>query len=300
MSRTVSRRGEWRSRAAATARSTAVATVGVSGTRVTITPVATGTATITVTATDAAGSGASAAQTFTVTVMPSSAVDYDEDDDGLIEITTLARLDAVRHDLDGDGEPTAHGATAYGAAFSIVGERQACGGLTGCVGYELTDDLDFDTDADGAVDSDDDYWNGGAGWEPLDSVFFSFFSGFRAIFEGNGHTIANLFIDRDSQAGLFGRTEYQSVIRHVGLTDVTVAGSDDVGGLVGTNNGSVIGSYVTGAVSGTGGSVGGLVGASYGRVAASYAAVDVTGESNVGGLVGENNADVTASYATGG
>ena len=33
-----------------------------------------------------------------------SAVDYDTDDDGLIEIEWLEQLDAVRWDLDGDGE----------------------------------------------------------------------------------------------------------------------------------------------------------------------------------------------------
>ena len=74
---------------------TGVVTVSVSGSRVTLTPVAAGTATITVTATDADGSMASGTQTLTVTVQPSSATDYDTDDDGLIEITTLARLDAV-------------------------------------------------------------------------------------------------------------------------------------------------------------------------------------------------------------
>ena len=31
--------------------------------------------------------------------------DYDTDDDGLIEISTLEQLDAVRYDLDGDGVP---------------------------------------------------------------------------------------------------------------------------------------------------------------------------------------------------
>ena len=33
-----------------------------------------------------------------------SAVDYDADDDGLIEIEWLEQLDAVRWDLDGDGK----------------------------------------------------------------------------------------------------------------------------------------------------------------------------------------------------
>ena len=155
---------------AATSSATGVATVSMSGTRLSIAPVAAGTATITVTATDAGGSGASAAQTFAVTVMPTSTVDYDADDDGLIEITTLAQLDAVRHDLNGDGEPTEDGAPAYAAAFPTVGERQACGGPTGCGGYELGKDLDFDTNGNGRADEGDTYWHGGAGWEPLDRV----------------------------------------------------------------------------------------------------------------------------------
>ena len=283
---------------------TGVVTVSVSGSRVTLTPVAAGTATITVTATDAGGSMAGGTQTLTVTVQPSSAFDYDTDDDGLIEITTLARLDAIRHDLNGDGVPTTDGATAYATAFSTVGDRQACGGLTGCVGYELADNLDFDTNGDGSAGAGDTYWNGGAGWEPIKTAptpgVIVFGAGFQAIFEGNGHTIANLFIDRDSNVGLFGRTSYGSVIRHVGLIDVMVSGSSNVGGLAGTANGSVIGSYVTGTVTGTGEDVGGLAGASWGSlVVASYAAVEVTGGNNVGGLIGENDAAVTASYATG-
>ena len=288
----------------ATSLATGVATVSVSGTRVAITPVGAGTATITVTATDVSGSMAGGTQTLTVTVMPSSAVDYDTDDDGLIEITTLARLDAIRHDLDGDGVPTTDGATDYATAFSTVSERQACGGLTGCVGYELDADLDFDTNRNGRADAGDTYWNNGAGWEPFEAAstpgVIVFGADFRAIFEGNGHTIANLFIDRDSDVGLFGRTAF-SVIRHVGLIDVMVSGSSDVGGLVGTDQGSIIGCYVTGMVSGTGNNVGGLVGQKYGRsIVTSYAAVEVTGGGrNVGGLIGENNTDVTASYATG-
>ena len=66
-------------------------------------------------------------------------------------------------------------------------------GVDGCSGYELLADLDFDTDGDGAVDSDDDYWNDGDGWEPIgwDSRGFSRF--FNAAFDGNEHTLSNLF-----------------------------------------------------------------------------------------------------------
>ena len=285
-----------------------VATVSLSGTRVTITPAAAGTATVTVTATDAGGSTASATQTFTVTVLPSSAIDYDADDDGLIDITTLAQLDAVRHDLDGDGAPSDAGAAAYAVAFPTVEDRQACGGgLAACEGYELLADLDFDSNGNGHSDAGDAYWNGGAGWEPLGRTISYTAPGyiwvssvsFQSIFEGNGHIIANLFVDRESEVGLFGRAGSLSVIRHVGLIDVAVDGRGRVGGLVGNQGGSVIGSYATGTVSGTGEGVGGLVGVNYGSVRASYAAVEVTGGYDVGGLVGENNRVLTASYATG-
>ena len=275
---------------------TGVATVSVSGTRVTITPVAAGTATITVTATDAGGSTASTTQAFTVTVLPSSAIDYDTDDDGLIEITSLRQLDAVRHDLDGDGEPRRGESRAYGRAFPGVDSRQGCGGPTGCVGYELGADLDFDTNGNGLADKDDAYWNRGRGWLRIGN----YAAPFQAVFEGNGHTISNLFVDGFFAVGLFGPTEPSSVIRHVGLIGVSVSGTNVVGGLVGRNSGSVIGSYVTGTVSGTGAAVGGLVGENHGSVVASYAAVEVTGgDDDVGGLVGANHAAVTASYATG-
>ena len=79
-----------------------VARVTLSGTRVTIIPVAEGRTTITVTATDD-GSNQSRSQQFRVTVLPTTTVDYDTDDDGLIEISNLAQLDAVRHDLSGSG-----------------------------------------------------------------------------------------------------------------------------------------------------------------------------------------------------
>ena len=74
---------------------TSVARVTLSGTRVTIIPVAEGRAIITVTATDD-GSNRSRTQQFWVTVRSTTTVDYDTDDDGLIEISNLAQLDAVR------------------------------------------------------------------------------------------------------------------------------------------------------------------------------------------------------------
>ena len=224
---------------------------------------------------------------------------YDTDGDGLIEITTLGQLDAVRHDRNGDGVPTAAGASTYRAAFpdafQEADSQLRC--VLECQGYELMADLDFDTDDDGDVDSDDAYWNNGAGWDPIGTSGADFL----ATFEGNGHTVRNLFIDRPSTnyVGLFGYTDWKANISHVGLIHVNVAGRTHVGSLVGNNLGIITACYATGQLSGLG-NVGGLVGINYSTVRTSYAAVRVLGSSAVGGLVGKNQGVIIdASYATG-
>ena len=45
-----------------------------------------------------------------MSVLAASEGDYDTDDDGLIEVSYLEQLDAIRYDLD--GEPIAHGSPA--------------------------------------------------------------------------------------------------------------------------------------------------------------------------------------------
>ena len=275
---------------------TTVARVTLSGSRVTIVPVAEGRTTITVTATDD-GSNQSRTQQFTVTVLPTATVDYDTDDDGLIEISNLAQLDAVRHDLTGFGWSYD---AAHTQAFPDGGNVLACGGLLGCVGYELNADLDFDTDGSGEAGAGDTYWNNGAGWAPIGDSSGSF-SSFGAIFEGNGRIIANLFIDSSgNDIGLFGATRSSAVIRNLEMVSVQVTGTDNVGGLVGSNGGAVSGCFATGKVSGDD-DVGGLVGVNVddGSVSASYSTVQVTGDDRIGGLAGSNSGEVTAAYATG-
>ena len=236
---------------------------------------------------------------------------YDTDADGLIEITTLAQLDAIRHDPGGDGIPVDTGAIAYATAFPDVTRVVCDTSSSQCEGYELMADLDFfDTNEDGLVDTNDDtngdgqvdaedtaYWDNGAGWQPIGS---SRTSVFQARFEGNGHTIRHLFIDRDTDVvGLFGWVGLFCVIRHVGLIDGQVTGNNDVGGLVGSHGGEIHTSYATGRVAGRE-RVGGLVGDNEsGLITASYATGRVAGRERVGGLVGSNDDTITASYATG-
>ena len=289
---------------AATSSQTSVAIVSVSGSMVTITPGTAGRSIITVTATDTVSSNPSATQRFTVTV----GRDYDTDGDGLIEIRTLAQLDAVRHNLSGRSVPD--DPALHALAFPDPVDYLGCG-FVGCQGYELMADLDFDTNRNGADDAGDTYWNDGAGWLPLGASRFLTLGSFRANFDGNGHTIANLFISRksDSYTGLFGALG--GVIRNLNVTNVDVTGNDAVGGLVGINYGSVVGSHTTGNVRGDD-AVGGLVGDNYsGSITRSSSFATVTNEGNfddpdvsfvfpgVGGLAGANGGPITFSYATG-
>ena len=90
---------------------------------------------------------------------------YDSDGDGLIDIKTLAQLHAIRWDLNGDGVVADSDITNYNAAFpnrdTTSNVRMGCPSGT-CTGYELLNNLDFDTDGSGSVTSDDTYPN----WTP--------------------------------------------------------------------------------------------------------------------------------------
>jgi hypothetical protein len=219
--------------------------------------------------------------------------DYDADDDGLIEISNLSQLNAVRWDPNGYGQVSDRADRAeYYNAFPGAENGVGCPGA-GCKGYELVADLDFDTNGNGQADADDAYWNDGAGWEPME---------LGSTFDGGGHTLANLYINRANQdaVGLFG-SPFQGRIQGVGLISADVTGRNEVGGLVGDGHGlHITDSYVTGTVSGEDG-IGGLIGDSFqGTITASYAAADVSGSGSVGGLIGDSHTDaISNSYATG-
>ena len=232
----------------------------------------------------------------------------DADGDGLIDISSLERLNTIRYNLDlSDGH--------YKTSDTDSGIMCGAAADTACSGYELTQDLDFANSSSYDSGIINDGWRpaGGdsatnSGWEPIGDATNSF----ATVFDGNGYTISNLYARRAGSVGLFGYINSSATIRGVGIVGGSLYGgsghSDFVGGLVGYNDGGTItASYAIGTADGGDGNydgVGGLVGWNTGSINASYATGDVDGgdgnNDRVGGLVGYNDGGtITASYATG-
>ena len=209
----------------------------------------------------------------------------DSDGDNLLEIRYIEQLNLVRNGLD--------------------------------EGYELLNNLDFTSDdsyASGAVNlayrplNNTDPASVGAtkvanvmGLNPGFTPIGTPSARFTGTFDGRNFTISNLYINTTAiNVGLFGITGAGSDVKNLGLLDVYVKGSDNVGGVVGGNFSNISNCYITtGTVSGSN-RIGGLVGNNFsGNIRNCYATGNVTGESRIGGLVGTSSSNISNCYATG-
>ena len=200
-------------------------------------------------------------------------------------------------------------------------------------------DLDFNEDSSYATGSTNK-----SVWQPNNSDtsmatnegFVGIDSGFGieenipSIFEGNGHTISNLYsrntddmspgdgkdMNPIARVGLFKSTEAKATIRNLGVVDARLYGStsdyEQIGSLVSKNKGTILACHATGEANGGDGvdTIGGLVGTNTagtgtaaGAIIDSHATVAVDGgnaKDRVGGLVGLNRkGSIRGSYATG-
>ena len=165
----------------------------------------------------------------------------------------------------------------------------------------LTSTFKLNADIDASVT---DNW-GSTGFAPIGSDS----SPFAGTLDGNNHTITGLYVNVASgEAGLFhslGRSGgYIASVTNLGLVDVDITGTTDVGALAGKvtfgyvtisncySTTTTAGHAVTGTgVSGSSG-VGGLVGTNQTTISDSYSSADVVGDWNVGGFVGFNSGTV--------
>jgi hypothetical protein len=203
---------------------------------------------------------------------------------GLDHATTASQVDVDASDLQGSGtEDDPYRVTDASELQAMEDDLDAH--------YELTADID----ASGTAERND-----GSGFDPVGSTSSDTRTPFKGTLDGNGHTITGLTIDRPGRddVGLIGVNE--GSIRDVSLMGLSVTGGSSVGGLVGTNLGTVEGVAVSGKIRGSD-TVGGLVGINGvpGAVRNATASGNVTGERSVGGLAGAINGNVTAVAASG-
>ena len=116
--------------------------------------------------------------------------------------------------------------------------------------------------------------NGGAGWTPIGYYTTRVSVPFTGVYDGQGHTIENLYINApgtNRSVGLFGYTLGASIER-LGLTTYNITGNNRVGSLVGFNLSSIIQDCFSNG--------------------------EIAGYSDVGGLVGWNdNSTISNSYS---
>ncbi|BDD03356.1 T9SS type A sorting domain-containing protein [Aureibacter tunicatorum] len=168
--------------------------------------------------------------------------------------------------------------------------------------YELMNDIDA---------SETSTWNEGKGFTPIGNLFLPF----GGVFEGNGFSINDVFINRptnpDSSNAESDLERNEGVlvgffsligggtVTNLNLVDVDIQGFENVGGLAGGSfNGMITNVSVSGIVRGEY-FVGGALGASAGDLLDSYSTVDVTGHEYVGGLAGRNGMNIRNCFATG-
>ena len=133
---------------------------------------------------------------------------------------------------------------------------------------------------------------------------------FIGVFDGNDHKVWSFTWSSTSRSyiSLFGYVGSGGQIKNLRMENVKVnaVNGGHVGGMVGTNLGTITNCYSTGSITGNL-DVGGLVGSNYefGSIINCYSTGSVTGNWEVGGLVGENYGNLSGEgviancYSTG-
>lgn len=153
--------------------------------------------------------------------------------------------------------------------------------------YYLTGDIDASATSG---------WNGGAGFDPIDT--------FTGTFDGNGYTITGLFVDRLTQKNaLFGRIDGPALIANVTIADCNITGGNNAGALIGEvrtsvgNNATIQNCHSTGFVNKRAGTIDSQYGGLIGTIAINSAdgtcfVYDSSSNCEVSGLLGTQSRDM--------
>lgn len=121
---------------------------------------------------------------------------------------------------------------------------------------------------------------------------------FDGVFDGNGKVIKNLCVTNNDNAGLFGVTGENSVIKLLGVENANIESENTAGALIGkSNSNKIYNCYSTGKVS-AGLNAGALIGINNSTLIQDcFGMADITGGGNIGSLVGYDNSTYENCYS---
>ena len=194
----------------------------------------------------------------------------------------------------------------------------------------LTADITVNEDLLTSINTEEDgnVTNGSSfkAWRPMGMADENGEGYYKGIFDGNGHSISGLYVNRDESddvddrfkvgIGLFGY--YSGVTRNLSVIDSYMRGEDCIGGICGYNDGGTIQNcysaatvcgdsyiggicgcsrsnsiiencYNAGYIYGATRSIGGICGNNYSTIENCYNVGNVNGKFYVGGIVGESS-----------
>ena len=124
--------------------------------------------------------------------------------------------------------------------LAFLAEKVNLGNDTASTYYKLTADIDV---------------SGGSEWTAIGTNS----NRFKGTFDGGGHTVSGINIDNSSDyQGLFGFSF--GVIKDVGIENSSIIGEKYIGGICGSNEGTIEGCYNTGYIEATSDGAGGICG----------------------------------------
>ena len=193
--------------------------------------------------------------------------------------------------------------TINGNGYTVIKDLGAEGSTTGTdlqgINGNRTGYFALGGDIDASATSG---WS--SGFAPLGTYSYTYSDRFSGKFDGLGHTVSNLTIRRPgtTEVGLFGATGSGVALSNIGVVNANVNGQQSAGILVGgldAANGTIRNAYTSGFVSTWQAFAGGLAGSNTGTIVNSYSTAEVGGTGNNGGLVAFNDGLISNSYASG-
>jgi len=140
-------------------------------------------------------------------------------------------------------------------------------------------------------------WDYGKGWTPVGNAIVKF----TGSYNGNGHTISGLYINRPDEdyQGFFGNG-LSTVVSNLGLNSFTISGRNYVGGIIASIQYSLISAcQANGTVNGVTHTFGCLIGQAYeSAIISCNSSGNVSGMNNIGGLAGScSNSEIISCYS---